>query len=185
MFTGIVEHVSKMKIRGSTLVIENPFDDVKIVDSIAINGVCLTATEVGKHITFTCGLETLKRTNLGMWNGREANIERALPVNGRFDGHIVTGHIDGTIKFLRSLKERETTCMTFSMPMERWGIAEKGSIAINGISLTIAKIDLDTFTVQVIPHTFDNTNLRTLRPGDIVNYEIDVIARYLKRIYKG
>ncbi|MDK2953750.1 MAG: riboflavin synthase [Kosmotoga sp.] len=185
MFTGIVEYVSKMEIRGNTLVIENPFDDVKIGDSIAVNGVCLTATAVGRHITFTCGLETLKRTNLGIWNGREANIERALPVNGRFDGHIVTGHIDGTIKFLKSLKERETTWMTFSMPRERWGIAEKGSIAINGISLTIAKIDLDTFTVQVIPHTFENTNLRTLHPGDIVNYEIDVIARYLKGIYKG
>jgi riboflavin synthase len=183
MFTGIIEHVCKIKIESNTLIVENPFSNINIGDSIAINGVCLTISKkTDKYLTFKCGTETLRRTNLSIWNGREANLERALPVIGRFGGHIVTGHVDGKLTFLRKSTEGETVWMYFSMPKEKWAIAPKGSIAINGVSLTIAHTDLDTFCVQVIPYTFENTNFKSLRQGDVLNYEIDVLARYLRNI---
>jgi riboflavin synthase len=180
MFTGIVEGTGKARYSAGRLYVELPFD-VEEGGSVAVNGACLTVVSFdGKTAVFDVGEETLARTNL-----REAmvvNLERAMPASGRFDGHIVTGHVDGTIRFIAKRRSGNTTWMAFEMPKEKWGVAEKGSIALNGVSLTIAKVETSRFWIQVIPYTLKKTNLGLLKPGEKVNYEIDVLARYVKRI---
>jgi len=180
MFTGIVEGTGRARYAAGKLRVELPFD-VKPGDSVAVNGACLTVVsfEDGTAV-FDVGEETLRRTNL-----REAvvvNLERALRVGDRLDGHIVTGHVDGTVRFLSSVRRGNTVWMTFEMPPERWGVVDKGSIALNGVSLTVAKVEGTRFKVQVIPYTLERTNLGLLRPGDRVNYEIDVVARYVRGV---
>ncbi|CAI1493822.1 Riboflavin synthase [Thermococcus nautili] len=183
MFSGIVEGTGKARYSAGKLYVELPFE-VKPGDSVAVNGACLTVVEFdGKTAVFDVGEETLRRTNL-----REAglvNLERALKLGDRLDGHIVTGHVDGTVRFITARRSGNTTWMAFEMPRERWGIAEKGSIALNGVSLTVARVEANRFWIQVIPYTLEVTNLGHLKPGDRVNYEIDVLARYVKRIMEA
>ncbi len=184
MFTGIITHMVKMGIRASdTLLIPNVFSDAQIGESIAINGVCLTVEKVfSPSLQFHCGSITKKITNLG--SSTMVNLERALRVGDAVGGHFVTGHIDTTIRFLQKRCSEQSIIATFSLPKERTVIIPKGSIAINGVSLTIATISLDTFSVQIIPHTLQNTNLQILQSGDLVNVEFDIFAKYAKEHYE-
>lgn len=179
MFSGIIEKVAKAHyLRGKLYV--GKVLDVNLGDSVAVNGACLTVSEIRNQIVFDVGEETLKRTNLA--KAKLVNLERALKFGDKIDGHLVTGHVDGTLKLRKALKKGNTYWLAFEIPKERFGIVEKGSIALNGISLTIAKVERSQFWVQVIPYTWENTNLKFLKVGEEVNYEIDVVARYLKSI---
>ncbi|WP_129409451.1 riboflavin synthase [Marinitoga lauensis] len=183
MFTGIIQKMSKMILKNNNIIIDNVFENVDLGESIAINGVCLTVEKIENNkLFFSMGEETLSKTNLKYYNYKIVNLERALRVSDFLGGHIVSGHVDGVIKFLNIRKSHNTYWMKFKFPDEKWAIIEKGSISLNGISLTIAKKDLDSFEIQVIDHTYKNTNLKYLKMNDLVNYEIDVIAKYLKNI---
>jgi riboflavin synthase len=180
VFTGIVQKVERGYIRGERIFFKRTWK-VNLGESIAVNGVCLTVSGVSEEeYWFDVGEETRRKTNLFV--SRFYNLEKSLTLGSRVDGHLVTGHVDGTVRFVGMERRGNSYFMFFSMPMERWAIVPKGSIALNGISLTVVETSLDTFSVQVIPHTFENTNLQYLVPGDPVNYEIDIIARYLKGV---
>lgn len=184
MFAGIVQSVQRGELSNYVLKINRCFEDLEIGESIAINGVCLTLSSFNqKFMFFDVGLETLERTNLK--SCKFFNVEKSLKVGDRLSGHFVTGHIDGTVKLISLNDLGSTKYLKFTIPKERWAIVKKGSIALNGISLTIAYVDYDTFTVQVIPHTYENTNLKYLRIKDEVNYEIDLFSRYLKGILEN
>ncbi|WP_126992965.1 riboflavin synthase [Thermosipho globiformans] len=177
MFTGIIEYVAKdFKIVGNTLEIKLPFS-CNVGDSVSVNGICLTVKEVKNDVCyFDLGYETIEKTNIK--KAKYLNIERALKIGDRLNGHFVLGHIDGVVTFLGRKAMNSGILYKFSMPKENYAIKRKGSISLNGISLTIANVSLDSFEVQVIPFTNENTNLKYLKTGDIVNYEIDVFARY-------
>lgn len=188
MFTGLVEEVSKIQVLathsgGARLffVCEKIIDDLKIGDSVAVNGICLTVTSIeGQKISFDVSKETLNLTHLrqGDW----VNLERAMKADGRFGGHIVSGHIDGTGRFLQKIFDGMSYMINFEAPPEiAKYLIKKGSICINGISLTIAKIEGRVFTCAIIPHTFENTNLKYLKSGDYVNLEADMIAKYIEK----
>lgn len=188
MFTGLVEEVTKIQVLathsgGARLffMCEKITDDLSVGDSVAVNGTCLTVTEIdGKKIGFDVAKETLSLTHFkqGDW----VNLERAMSANGRFGGHMVSGHIDGVGKFIKKDFDGMAYIMTFEAPREisRY-IIKKGSICINGISLTIAKIDGNIFSVSIIPHTFENTNLKYLKSSDFVNLEADMVAKYIEK----
>ncbi|AEX85348.1 riboflavin synthase, alpha subunit [Marinitoga piezophila KA3] len=181
MFTGIIQHLAKMNIINNKLIINNPFKNIQLGESISINGVCLTVEKIeNSKLYFSIGEETYRKTNLRYYNNKIVNLERSLRLSDFVGGHIVTGHVDGITKFLGLRKSSNTFWMKFKIPQEKWAIATKGAITINGISLTIAKKELDTFEIQIIEHTYQNTNLKFLKISDFVNYEIDIIARYLK-----
>lgn len=160
-------------------------ENTKIGDSIAVNGVCLTVTSMSTN-KFTADVmaETLRRSSLGsLKTGSKVNLERAMAADGRFGGHIVSGHIDGTgtiSSFTREDNavwvEIETSCKLLKF------IVEKGSIAIDGISLTVAKLTDDSFSVSVIPHTAEETTLLSKKLGDIVNLENDIVGKYIERL---
>ncbi|MEM9588297.1 MAG: riboflavin synthase [Planctomycetota bacterium] len=191
MFTGLVETLGTL----SEVIDQSPgkrfridggpvADGVAIGDSIAINGCCLTVVAVdGDRLDFEAGEETLSRTNLGrLVGGSRVNLERSLAVGDRLGGHYVTGHIDG----LGQLQERKDdppwATLRFAMPKRLAGqVAEKGSIAVDGVSLTVVDADPDSFTVALIPHTLDVTSLGKLAIGDPVNLETDVLAKYVQR----
>ncbi|WP_297499855.1 riboflavin synthase [Thermococcus sp.] len=180
MFSGIVEATGKARYSAGKLYVEVPFE-VRPGDSVAVNGACLTVVAFdGRTVAFDVGEETLRRTNLR--EARVVNLERALKVGDRLDGHIVTGHVDGMVRFIAKRTSGNTTWMAFEMPKESWGVTEKGSITLNGVSLTVARVESSRFWIQVIPYTLEKTNLSLLKPGERVNYEIDVIARYVRRI---
>ena len=182
MFTGIVEKVVKGRFSDGVLMLEERLE-VEEGESLAVNGVCLTVSGIGENaVFFNVGEETLRRSNLE--NGRFFNIERSLKLGERLHGHIVLGHIDGTVRFLGYEYRNNSYFFKFSMPPERWAVARKGSIALNGVSLTVAEVSLDSFYVQVIPYTYEHTNFRYLQFGDPVNYEIDVFVRYIKEVLK-
>lgn len=192
MFTGIVEETGEitaikrgavsceLSIKGNVI-----FNDLKLGDSVAVNGVCLTATSISGN-TFTADVmaETMRRSNLGtLQKGSRVNLERALSANGRFGGHIVSGHIDG-IGFIRSLmREDNAVWVTISADdnIMRY-IVEKGSVAIDGISLTVAKVFSDAFSVSVIPHTAAETTLLSKLASDRVNLECDIIGKYVEKL---
>lgn len=191
MFTGIVEEVGKILqiekgSKSSILHIEGNliFDDLKIGDSVAVNGVCLTVTSLSSH-TFTADVmsETLSRSSLGtLQKNSPVNLERAMAANGRFGGHIVSGHIDGT-GIIESIKRDDNAIWyTIKTPekLMRY-IVEKGSIAIDGISLTVAKLTKTSFLVSIIPHTVKATTLGTKGVGAVVNLENDVVGKYVER----
>jgi len=182
VFSGIVQAVVEGELKGSVLKIPKVWD-VSVGESVAVNGVCLTVSKVDeRYMYFDVGPETLEKTNLA--KERFFNLERALRVGDPVGGHYVTGHVDGTVKLLTKRRAGNFVFMTFSMPKERWAIAKKGSIALNGVSLTVADLSLDTFTVQFIPHTLERTNFKFAEPGAEVNYEIDIFARYLERLVR-
>lgn len=192
MFTGIIETVGTVKriargARSASLEIEAPqiLDDVKVGDSIATNGVCLTATSVTAR-TFTADVmhETLERSSLGtLTAGSHVNLERAMAANGRFGGHLVSGHIDATGTIARI--ERDDTAIWYTIDADpdvlRY-VVEKGSIAIDGISLTVARVSDTGLSVSTIPHTNQQTTLPERACGDVVNLECDVIAKYTEKL---
>lgn len=191
MFTGIIEETGKIvrvekSTKSSRLSIEGKliFDDLKLGDSVAVNGVCLTVSQMGSGIFVADVMsETVSRSSLGMLRaGSKVNLERAMPANGRFGGHIVSGHIDGTgnIAALRSDENAVWITISISEKISRY-IVEKGSVAIDGISLTVAQESPGKFSVSVIPHTGKETTLLKKKVGDIVNIENDVIGKYIER----
>ena len=194
MFTGIVEELGKVKslMRASAesrLVISASeiMTDMHIGDSIAVNGVCLTVISFAeKEFTVDVMNETFIRSNLGNLRiGDEVNLERAMAANGRFGGHIVSGHIDGTGRIKGCFDDGNAKWYEITASRELLeGIVMKGSVTIDGISLTIAKVTPQGFSVSVIPHTLDVTVLRNKRPGEIVNIETDVIGKYIKQFVK-
>ncbi len=192
MFTGIIEEIGKIKaIRtGSTSCVltvsaEKILSDMHIGDSIAVNGTCLTVCEFDNN-SFSADVmpETMRRTNLGsLKSGSPVNLERAMSANGRFGGHIVSGHIDGTGVIQSMKKEKNAVWVQISAnPKILKYIVEKGSVAIDGISLTVAKISSQDFSVSIIPHTGEETILLKKKPSDIVNLECDIIAKYVEKL---
>lgn len=192
MFTGIVEEVGKMKslaIAGTSGKIairaKKVLEGTKIGDSIAVNGICLTVVSLQPD-GFTADImaETVRRSSLGKSRaGDQVNLERAMAADGRFGGHIVSGHIDGT-GTIRSLKREENAVWvaveTTQKILEL--IVEKGSICIDGISLTVAKVEKNEFQVSVIPHTGEETTLLGKNPGDLVNLETDIVGKYVQKL---
>jgi riboflavin synthase len=193
MFTGIVEDM------GTVMEVAREGDVVSVCiecgpaigglptgGSIAVNGCCLTAVTV-KRSAFTCHLteETLSRTAFGaaLRPGARVNLERPMRADGRFDGHIVQGHVDGVGKVVRLKRGEQAADLVVEAPA---GIArylvEKGSVTVDGVSLTVAALRARTFTVALIPYTLERTNLHAARPGTRVNLEVDVIAKYVERL---
>lgn len=192
MFTGIVEEVGKIKkIERNTvsaklsIEADKVIQEVKEGDSIAVNGICLTVTSFTKN-SFTADVmhETMNRTTLGkLKENSPVNLERALSVMGRFGGHMVSGHIDGRGKIVGIEKDDNAVLFTIETTEKilRY-IVEKGSIAINGISLTVARVDRKNFTVSVIPHTLRVTSLGSFQKGDEVNLENDIVGKYIEKL---
>ena len=160
-------------------------EDTKIGDSIAVNGVCLTVTSIScRKFSADVMAETLRRSSLGsLKHGSMVNLERAMAANGRFGGHIVSGHIDGVGVISSFEKEDNAVWVEIETPAKilRY-IVEKGSITIDGISLTVAKLTDSSFAVSVIPHTGEETTLLNRNPGDIVNLENDIVGKYVERL---
>lgn len=192
MFTGIIEEVGCVRrlspVGPTSMVLEvearRVLEDARIGDSIAVNGVCLTVTALGGG-TFTADVmpETVKNTSLARLKpGAPVNLERAMAAGARFGGHIVTGHVDG-VGVIRSRTQRENAVIfAVEVPAElRRYLIPKGSVAVDGISLTVVDVTDTGFTVSIIPHTLANTVLQHLGPGDPVNIECDVIAKYVER----
>jgi len=195
MFTGIVEEVGRVQsiVRRPdaavlTIAAHTVLDDVHIGDSIAVCGVCLTVTSfTASQFTADVMHETLDRSSLGALRpGSPVNLERAMPVNGRFGGHIVSGHIDGTGRVTRIRPDGPAVWYTIeAAPALLRYVIEKGSIAIDGISLTVAQVSSHDFSVSIIPHTQGQTTLSARRVGDMVNLETDCIGKYVEKLLKG
>ena len=191
MFTGIIEEKGRIVsirrgMKSSVLQIAGSriFGDLKIGDSVAVNGVCLTVTSMANG-SFTADVmsETLNRSSLGELKVNSAvNLERAMAADGRFGGHIVSGHIDGTGTISKIERDDNAVWYTIKAPekLMRY-IVEKGSIAIDGISLTVAKTSREAFSVSIIPHTIQETILDTKGVGSIVNLENDIVGKYIER----
>jgi riboflavin synthase len=198
MFTGIIEETGEVikidddaafrtiHVRGKAI-----FDDLKIGSSIAVNGVCLTARSINANIfTAEMSRETLDRTSLGqLARGSIVNLERPMRADSRFGGHIVQGHVDGVGRIHRFDREGDAWMLEVEYPATgRRYLVEKGSITVDGISLTIASLHPNRFGIAIIPHTFENTNLQSAKAGDAVNLEFDVIAKYVENLlqpYQG
>lgn len=187
MFTGIIEEIGKISsITKSTITIKSKtvLEDAKLGDSIAVNGVCLTIVDLKKdEFTANVSEETFKITNFSeLKSGDFVNLERALSLSSRLGGHIVTGHIDtvGEIASIIDKNEFYDLSVKFDKNFENY-VVKKGSITINGISLTIADINNNTVSVAIIPHTFNNTILKTLKSKDSVNIEFDILAKYVEK----
>ena len=192
MFTGIVEEKGKIRrisSGGVSAVVEisacKVLEGTKLGDSIAVNGICLTVTSIGRDF-FTADVmaETMRRTSLSMCRaGSEVNLERAMVADGRFGGHIVSGHIDGTGTIASMKREENAVWVKISAGKPILDlIVENGSIAIDGISLTVAEITERDFSVSVIPHTGEETILLSKKPGDPVNLENDIIGKYVQKL---
>ena len=192
MFTGIIEEVGTIKqiahgAHSATLTIraQTVLEETKIGDSIAVNGICLTVTRLSPD-GFSADVmhETLNRSALAQLSiGSAVNLERAMPANGRFGGHIVSGHVDG-IGYIAQIR-RDDTAIWYTIhadPTLLRYVVKKGSITIDGISLTVAALDRKGFSVSTIPHTVSQTNLQQRREGDAVNLETDIIGKYIERL---
>lgn len=192
MFTGIIEEVGKIgKIQKQgefavlTIQGKKVLSDVQLGDSIAVNGVCLTVTSFGSdYFTADVMAETLRRTSLSeLQIGSPVNLERAMAANGRFGGHIVSGHIDG-VGEIASITPADNAVWykIKTQPQIMRYIIEKGSITIDGISLTVVDCDAESFRVSIIPHTIANTNLGHKKVGSVVNLENDVVGKYVEKL---
>ncbi len=191
MFTGLVEEVGRVLRleRGAMLRLgisaERATEGTRAGDSVAVNGVCLTVGETdGRTLTFYAMPETLRRTALGrLAEGSAVNLERAMAAGSRFGGHIVQGHVDGVGEVIGVRPEGEAEIWEFGAPeaVLRYAV-EKGSICVDGISLTLVSVEEGSFTVSILPQTRANTNLAELGEGDTVNLEADVIGKYVERL---
>lgn len=191
MFTGLIEEVGQIEAvrataTGRDLTVRAPAiaASAQIGDSIAISGICLTVVELGAG-TFAChaGTETLARTTAGEWQrGMRANLEQALRVGDRLGGHWVQGHVDCVGVCAGRSAYGETTEFDFELPQEQaLYLVEKGSVAIDGISLTVTRVGSGSFGVAIIPHTLGNTTLESMQAGTRVNIEVDILAKYVRR----
>lgn len=192
MFTGIVEEIGvisgiKQGKNSEILTIKakKVLEDTKIGDSIAVNGICLTVTALYSD-SFTADVmhETINRSSLSKLKyGSKVNLERAMPVNGRFGGHIVSGHVDGTGTIINIKPDDNAIWYKIQANQQilRY-IVQKGSITIDGISLTVAKVSETDFSISAIPHTVEQTILKEKRQGDIVNLETDILAKYIEKL---
>lgn len=195
MFTGIVEQmgtvveVSENETGRRMLLSGSGLEGIPVGASISVNGVCLTAVAVEDGtVALDVIPETLQRSNLGaLTSDARVNLERPMPADGRFDGHIVQGHVDGVGEVTRVETDLSGgVLMTVNVPEDlRHYLVEKGSVTIDGVSLTVAAITDDGFTVALIPHTLEVTTLGLRKPGDDVNLEMDVLAKYVERLLKA
>ena len=196
MFSGIIESMARVvaiehEQDNVHLTLTCPFvDELSIDQSIAHNGVCLTVVRLeGDTYTVTAMRETLERSNLGLLKvGDEVNVERSMLMNGRLDGHIVQGHVDQTAVCIAVEDQQGSHQYTFkyecTKEMVRHGYftVDKGSVTVNGVSLTVCRPTEDTFQVCIIPYTFENTNFHSIKEGTVVNIEFDIIGKYLARM---
>jgi len=195
MFTGIIESVGKVagieresEAIRLTIAAGKIAEDVALGDSVAIDGVCLTATGFQPpHVTFDAVYETMRKTTLGALKvGDAVNLERALAVGGRLGGHVVQGHVDGTgrIASIRPVGNSWFVYVDAAPELMRYIVA-KGSVAIDGISLTVAEAEDRTLALSIIPHTWDHTTLHDKRAGDPVNIECDILGKYVEKMLGG
>ncbi len=191
MFTGIIEtlgtitHLKKEQNNLHITVKSDISKDLKIDQSVAHNGVCLTVVDLkdGEH-TVTAIDETLQKTNIGdLKVGDLTNLERCMQMNGRLDGHIVQGHVDQTAKCINLQEANGSWIFTFEYDANKGNVTvEKGSVCVNGISLTVVNSGENTFSVAIIPYTYEHTNLQNIKPGDFVNIEFDIIGKYVAKM---
>ena len=193
MFTGIVETTSRVMrtlnssgLKAITIELPKSFNDLKKGSSIACDGICLTVTQLNTD-SFNVEImqETVQKTTAGNWNkGTILNLERALKLEDHLDGHLVLGHIDRTTTLLEKKTVSATTYLRFSLDSrDRELVVKQGSVALNGVSLTVAELNSSSFTVALISYTLDTTNLRYLSPGANVNLEYDIIGKYIQNLY--
>ncbi|MBN1855827.1 MAG: riboflavin synthase [Dehalococcoidia bacterium] len=191
MFSGIVEEIGRVREIGThslTVEVHAILDDVRVSDSICVSGVCLTVIRVNAD-SFTADVmpETLRRTKLGsLVPGKRVNLERALTPSTRMGGHFVLGHVDGVGRIVSVVPEESATLMTIqALPDVMRYVAMKGSVTIDGVSLTVAMLTEDSFTVSLVSYTYGQTTLGEANPGDAVNLEVDVLARYVERLQQS
>lgn len=191
MFTGIIEEIGTvLSLRGGSGGVKIDIEASEVLegartgDSVAVNGVCLTVTPAGGHFTADAMPETLRRTSLrGLHPGSKVNLERAVAAGGRFGGHIVSGHVDACGRVLSITRDGIAQLLRVAVPSDvAKYIAVKGSVALDGVSLTVTAVGGDSLTVSLIPHTRRSTTLGDLRPGAEVNVEVDMLARYIERL---
>lgn len=193
MFTGIIEStgkIEKIDREGKNIKLtlsSNLSSELRVDESLSHNGVCLTVTDCNKNFySVTIIDESLKKTNFSSVKvGSQINLERSLKIDGRLDGHIVQGHVDDIGKCIKKIDQENSWLFTFEFS-EKFSdlIIEKGSICINGVSLTCFDTSKNNFTVAIIPHTYDNTNFKLLDEGDYVNLEFDILGKYIKKIIR-
>jgi len=190
LFTGIVEEIGKVNSINSLSLEVNckkVLEETAVGDSICVNGICLTVVKIeGSSIKFDLSPETLRRTSLKfIKRGDWVNLERALKLSDRLGGHILQGHVDAVSKISSIKREGKAFSYTIKIPPNyKHLLVEKGSIGVDGISLTVAKVESNSFSVAVIPHTYENTNLKFKKVGDSVNLEFDIIGKYVEAILK-
>ena len=190
MFTGIVEQqgkVTAIETEGNNVhfFVEAPMTkELQVDQSVSHNGVCLTTVDIDKNIyKVTAVDETLKKSNLGdLKPGDYVNLERSMVSNGRFDGHIVQGHVDETATCSEITEEDGSWLFSFELAKPTTLMVEKGSVSINGISLTCFNVTSQKFTCAIIPYTFEHTNFGTLKAGDKVNIEFDIVGKYVAKM---
>lgn len=190
MFTGIIEKVGQVtqvlrRGPGLRLEIETGFSDLVLGESVAVDGVCLTVVELGVSASFDVSPETLERTSLnGIYAGRKVNLERAMRADGRFSGHIVQGHVDGVGQLEWGTEHADGSRnlrVRVSSSVGRYCV-EKGSITVQGVSLTINRIQGDWVEIMIVPHTWSHTSFSALESGTPVNLEADMIAKYVEKL---
>lgn len=192
MFTGIIEGLGEVKAiqkEGENIhfTIEGPFThELQIDQSVAHNGCCLTVVEINNNeYVVTAILETLNKTNLGDWTvGTKVNLERCMVMNGRLDGHIVQGHVDTTAKLIDIEDQDGSWRFTFQYNSDDITV-EKGSVTVNGTSLTVVDSKENEFSVHIIPYTYEHTNFHMLKIGDRINLEFDIIGKYVAKLMKN
>ena len=194
MFTGIIESIAvveKVEKKGKNIELKlssNLSSKLRVDESLSHNGVCLTVTSCDENFyCVTIVDESLKKSNFSNIKvGSEVNLERSLVINGRLDGHIVQGHVDDIGLCIKKVDQENSWLYTFEFS-EKYSnlIIEKGSICVNGVSLTCFDVSDNKFTVAIIPHTYENTNFKSLKEGEAVNLEFDILGKYIKKILKG
>lgn len=193
MFTGIIENLGKIKSlkkEGSNVRLEidsNLLNEMKVDQSIAHNGICLTVEKINPNSYEVVAVkETIDKTNLGEWStGQKVNLERCMQMNARLDGHIVQGHVDETAKVQSVIEAKGSWVYKFELQNPSKLIVEKGSICINGTSLTAFSVTNNSFVVTIIPYTYENTIFHQLAPGDLVNIEFDIVGKYIQRMIES
>ena len=196
MFTGIITGTGKIKrvepVAGDIqLVIEADVladNTINFGDSVAVNGVCLTVVaQTDNNLRFDVSRESLTHTLIAQWDpGTTVNLEPALTLDSRLGGHLVSGHVDGVVTLVELVKDARSWRLQFEMPTDLAKyIARKGSVTLDGISLTVNSVENNCFDVNIVPHTWQQTNLASKNPGDQVHLEVDLIARYLERLLGG
>jgi len=192
MFTGLVDDIGTIDrvsetSAGREFVIRSRYADLVDGESVAVNGACLTVRDCGDgRFTVAAVVTTLGRTTIGGWSvGKRVNLERAMRASDRLGGHIVQGHVDGTGSVVRRTPSEHWELVEISLPgeLERYLVA-KGSITVDGISLTLVEVGAESFTVSLIPETLARTTLGFKQPGDVVNLEVDVIAKYVEKMVR-